>query len=138
MKWLKWMKETNETLLDLIFGCIVYSLIFEVAGLIFVPERGSWTAGILLGTVVAVGMSISMYRGLDGCLEMESRAARRSMTIQSIIRTLVMLAALWAGMKLTQISFPAVIVGIFGLKISAHLHMYTNVYITKKIQRKGR
>lgn len=138
MKWLKWMQETNETLLDLIFGCIIYSSIFEVAGLIFVPEKGSWTAGMLLGTAMAVVMSISMYRGLDGCLEMESRAARRSMTIQSIIRMLVMLVVLWAGMRFAQISFPAVVVGIFSLKVSAHLHMYTNVYITKKIRRKGR
>lgn len=138
MKWIKWLQEKNETLLDLVFGCIVYSLVFELAGLLLVQNKGSYTLGLLLGTGIAIGMSISMYRGLDECLMMEPGKARWSMTIRSIIRTLVMLVAAWIGMRFRMFSFPGVIIGILGLKVSAHLHMYTNVYITKKIRRKGR
>ena len=60
------------------------------------------------------------------------------MTVRSMLRLLVMLVAALAGIKCKAISFPGVIIGILGLKISAHLHMYTNLYITKKIRRKGR
>ena len=70
MKWIKWLQEKNETLLDLVFGCIVYSLVFELAGLLLVKNKASYTLGLLLGTGIAIGMSISMYRGLDECLMM--------------------------------------------------------------------
>lgn len=138
MKWIKWMQETNETLLDLIFGCIAYSIVFEVIGLLVVEYKARYSAGLLLGTVMAVIMSISMARGLERCLEMEPVKAQRSMAVKSIIRWIVMLVAAWMGMRLDMISFPGIIIGLLGLKISAHLHMYTNLYITKKIKKKGR
>ena len=138
MKWIQWIQKINETLLDLMIGCLVYSVLFELIGLLVVPDRLGWTLGLVLGTVAAVSMSISMYKGIDDCLAMDPVAARRSMTIQSIVRLLVMLVVAWLGMRLEKISCPAVVVGLLGLKISAHMHMYTNIYITKKIRRKGR
>ena len=110
---------------------------FELVGLIVVAEKGRWTLGMLLGTLAAVGLSVSMYKGLAGCLSMDPAAARRSMTIQSIIRLIVMLVVAWLGLRLPFLSFPAVITGMLGLKASAHMHMYTNLYITKKLLRKG-
>lgn len=138
MKWIQWIQRINETLLDLIAGCLVYSAVFEIIGLLIIRDRPAWTLGLILGTAAAVGMSVSMCRGIDNCLAMEPSAARRTMTIQSVLRLLVMLVVAWLGMRLPQISFPGVIVGILGLKASAHMHMYTNIYITKKIRRKGR
>lgn len=29
MNWRRWINKDNETLFDLIFGCIVYSIVFE-------------------------------------------------------------------------------------------------------------
>lgn len=137
-KWIKWMQEANETLLDLILGCLVYSLLFEAAGLLLVNNKGSYSLGLFLGTAAAVGISIHMEKSLERCLDMEPGKGQRFMTIRSILRWLVMLAAAWMGLKFDAISFPAVIIGMLGLKISAHFHMYTNLYITKKIRRKGR
>lgn len=130
--------EMDETLLDLITGCLVYSMFFEVIGLIVVSNKLSWTLGLLLGTAVAVIMGISMHRGIASCLCMEPAAARRTMTIQSILRLLLMFGAALVGIRTPWFSFPAVITGILGLKVSAHLHVYTNIYITKKLKRKGR
>ena len=138
MKWINWIQEANETLLDLFFGCLAYSILLEVVGLLLVPNKGSYSAGLFLGTAVAIGLGISMARGLEKCLVMEESKARKSMTMRSMMRLLVMLVVALAGMKWKAISFPGVIIGILGLKISAHLHMYTNLYITKKIRRKGR
>lgn len=137
-KWTKWIKDIDETLMDLILGCLIYSFIFELIGLLAVSRRLAWTLGIALGTITAVCMSISMYKSLNSCLVLDPSSARRMMTIQSILRMLVMLVVAWTGMKLNRVSFPAVIVGMLGLKVSAHLHMYTNVYITKRLRRKGR
>lgn len=126
----------NETLLDLITGCFVYGIFFECIGLIFVHNKIAWSLGILLGSLVAAGLAVSMYHSIDSCLSMDPARASRTMTLWSILRILIMLAAAWLAMKVSFISFPAVIVGILGLKVSSHLHVYTNVYITKKLLRK--
>ncbi len=137
-----WMKthgsEAEETLLDLILGCLVYSLVFEVIGLIFVENKLTFSLGLLMGTAAAIGLSISMYRSVEKAVTMEPGQASRSMTLASIIRMLVILAVAWLGMHFTWISFPGILVGILGLKVSAYLHVYTNVYITKKLLKKGR
>lgn len=51
---------------------------------------------------------------------------------------MVILLAAWIGMRSGYFSFPGIIIGILGLKISAYFHAYTNVYITKKLYKKGR
>lgn len=134
MKRIKWIREANETLLDLIFGSLLWSLVVETAGLFIVSNKLSYTIGIVLGTAVAVGMSISMEKGLERCLHMNKTKSQRDMVLRSMIRWFFMLAAVWAGMAFDTVSLPGVILGILGLKIAAHLHMYTNTYITKKLK----
>ena len=107
-------------------------------GLFIVSDRLSYTIGIALGTVVAVGMSISMAKGLEKCLHMTRARGQWGMTVRSILRWLIMLAAVAAGLKFDRISFPGVILGIIGLKLAALLHVYTNTYITKRLKGEGR
>ena len=134
----KWLENTNETLLDLIFGCLVYSLVFELLGLILVPNKGSYSLGLLIGTIVAIGCAISMAAGIRHVLTMDRMGASRNSIIYSLLRMIVMVAAAWLGLKYSQISFPGVVIGMIGLKIAAHLHAYTNVYITRPLCRRGR
>lgn len=134
----KWLENTNETLLDLIFGCLVYSLVFELIGLILVPNKGSYSLGLLLGTIVAIGCAISMAAGIRHVLTMDRMGATRNSILYSLLRTIVMVAAAWLGLKYSQISFPGVVIGMIGLKIAAHLHAYTNVYITRPLCRRDR
>ena len=42
MNWRRWINKDNETLFDLIFGCIVYSIVFEAIGLLVVENKGSY------------------------------------------------------------------------------------------------
>ena len=134
----KWLANTNETLLDLIFGCLVYSLVFELIGLILVPNKGSYSLGLLIGTLVAIGCAISMAAGIRHVLTMDRMGATRSSILYSLLRMIVMVFAAWLGLKYSQISFPGVVIGMIGLKIAAHLHVYTNVYITRPLCRRDR
>ena len=138
MNWRRWIKKDNETLFDLIFGCIVYSIVFEAIGLLVVENKGSYSLGLLLGTAVAIGLSVSMYKSLNNCLVMTEHQARRNMVFSTLLRAVVILLAAWIGMRSGYFSFPGIIIGILGLKISAYFHAYTNVYITKKLYKKGR
>lgn len=134
----RWINKDNETLFDLIFGCIVYSIVFEAIGLLVVENKGSYSLGLLLGTAVAIGLSVSMYKSLNNCLVMTEHQARRNMVFSTLLRAVVILLAAWIGMRSGYFSFPGIIIGILGLKISAYFHAYTNVYITKKLYKKGR
>lgn len=138
MNWRRWINKDNETLFDLIFGCIVYSIVFEAIGLLVVENKGSYSLGLLLGTAVAIGLSVSMYKSLNNCLVMTEHQARRNMVFSTFLRAVVILLAAWIGMRSGYFSFPGIIIGILGLKISAYFHAYTNVYITKKLYKKGR
>ena len=138
MNWRRWINKDNETLFDLIFGCIVYSIVFEAIGLLVVENKGSYSLGLLLGTAVAIGLSVSMYKSLNNCLVMTEHKARSTMVFSTLLRSVVILLAAWIGMRSGYFSFPGIIIGILGLKISAYFHAYTNVYITKKLYKKGR
>ena len=138
MNWRRWINKDNETLFDLIFGCIVYSIVFEAIGLLVVENKGIYSLGLLLGTAVAIGLSVSMYKSLNNCLVMTEHQARRNMVFSTLLRAVVILLAAWIGMRSGYFSFPGIIIGILGLKISAYFHAYTNVYITKKLYKKGR
>ena len=138
MNWRRWINKDNETLFDLIFGCIVYSIVFEAIGLLVVENKGSYSLGLLLGTAVAIGLSVSMYKSLNNCLVMTEHQARRNMVFSTLLRAVVILLAAWIGMRSGYFSFPGIIIGILGLKISAYFHAYTNVYITKNLYKKGR
>ena len=138
MNWRRWINKDNETLFDLIFGCIVYSIVFEAIGLLVVENKGSYSLGLLLGTAVAIGLSMSMYKSLNNSLVMTEHQARRNMVFSTLLRAVVILLAAWIGMRSGYFSFPGIIIGILGLKISAYFHAYTNVYITKKLYKKGR
>lgn len=138
MNWRRWINKDNETLFDLIFGCIVYSIVFEAIGLLVVENKGSYSLGLLLGTAIAIGLSVSMYKSLNNCLVMTEHQARRNMVFSTLLRAVVILLAAWIGMRSGYFSFPGIIIGILGLKISAYFHAYTNVYITKKLYKKGR
>ena len=138
MNWRRWINKDNETLFDLIFGCIVYSIVFEAIGLLVVENKGSYSLGLLLGTAVAIGLSVSMYKSLNNCLVMTEHQARRNMVFSTLLRAVVILLAGWIGMRSGYFIFPVIIIGILGLKISAYFHAYTNVYITKKLYKKGR
>ena len=138
MNWRRWINKDNETLFDLIFGCIVYSIVFEAIGLLVVENKESYSLGLLLGTAVAIGLSVSMYKSLNNCLVMTEHQARRNMVFSTLLRAVVILLAAWIGMRSGYFSFPGIIIGILGLKISAYFHAYTNVYITNKLYKKGR
>ena len=135
-------KQTNKavwTLIDLWIGIILYFIIFEIIGLIFVPNRITYTLGLLTGCVTAGFLAWHMYSILDTALDMAQEDAVNYSKKYSALRLLVMLVVALAGMKFSILSFPAVIIGILGLKISAFFQPYTNLYITKKIfKKKGR
>lgn len=128
----------NPTVIDLVIGILIYGIFLEIIGMIFVENRVSYTLGLLLGLFAAVLLVIHMYTTLDRALDMDSKSASSYIQKRSFLRALVMLATVALGMIFQQISFFAIVIGILGLKISAFLQPFTNLYITTKILKERR
>ena len=126
----------RETRTDLIIGCIMHSFLFELIGMIFVPNKLSFSLGILVGTVTALCCVRSMYRGIIRCSRLDETSARRRMAGLSLLRAAAMFAVCALSLLTKRFSFFGVVIGLFGLKVAAYLHVYTNVYITRKYFRK--
>lgn len=132
-------KEAFQTLTDLWVGIGLYFLILEVVGLIFTKNRVSYTLGLLAGCATAAFLAWHMYRSIDVALDLGEEDAPKYSGKNCMIRTLVMIAVAIAGIKLSIFSFPAVILGIFGLKIAAFTQPLIHSHITKKLlDKKGR
>lgn len=135
------MRRKNKaiwTVLDLWIGLGIYFVIFEIIGLIFVENRIPYTIGLILGCFTAAFLAWNMFVSIDQALDMSEHDAIKYTKRKSILRALVMLVVAFVGMRVLWISFPGVIIGILGLKISAFLQPYTNSHITKRIFKKGR
>ncbi len=126
----------RETQIDLMVGCLAYSLVMELLGLVIMPDRLSYSLGLLLGTLTALAASFSMYLGIMHCSGMDARSAGRKMAAMSMLRTAGIFLICAIGLLSSRFSFAGILIGLLGLKVSAYLHVYTNVYITRKLFRK--
>lgn len=135
------MRQKNKaiwTVVDVWIGLIIYFIIFEIIGLIFVENRIPYTVGLLIGCVTAGFLIWNMFVSIDAALDMTEADATKYTKKKSLFRMLVMLVVACVGMRVYWVSFPAVIIGLLGLKLSAFFQPYTNLYITKRILKKGR
>ena len=127
------LKRLEPTVRDILAGSFLYGLFVELIGLIFVENRLSYSLGILMGFVCVVFWTVHMYLTLDRILDLDPDSASRQGLLNSILRYVIVFAVLVLALKLPHVSFLAVIIMLFGLKISAVLQPMVNKYITSKI-----
>ena len=125
------------TVFDLWIGILIHFVFFEIIGIYFVTNRTSYTWGLLYGCMTAALLAWIMYRSLDAALEMGESEAVKCCQRDSMIRMLIMLAAAIVGMKVYFFNFPAVIIGILGLKASAFIQPVLHPHIIEKLLKKG-
>ncbi len=132
------MKRLDPTVRDLLLGALIYGIIVEVIGLILVENRFSYSLGILVGYICVVLMTCHMYLTLEKALDMDPDSASKYVLRNSILRYVSLFAILVGIMLIPQISVIAVIIMIFGMKISAVLQPQISKYITSKIFKERR
>ncbi len=132
------LKRLDPTVRDLLIGALLYGIIVEIAGLILVENRLNYTLGILVGYISVVFLICHMYLTLEKALDMDHDAATKYGLRNSILRYVIMFAILVVAILAPQISVIAVIIMIFGMKISAFLQPLINKYITSKIFKERR
>ena len=131
------MKESKQTLYELVTGVVLWFILF-LLGNIFISYRLAYTLGLVLGCLIAVGMSSHMYYILRNAMLYDQETAAKKVQKGTVLRYLFMLTGLIAALLLPEyISIFGVALGILSLKFSAYLQPLTHKFLEKFIN-KGR
>lgn len=132
------MNRLDPTVRDLLTGALLYGIIVEIIGLIFVEERLRYSLGILVGYICVVGIICHMYWILEKALDMDPDSASKYSLRNSLLRYVCIFAVLVAAMLIPQVSLIAVVIMLLGIKISAYMQPIIYKYITSKIFKERR
>lgn len=116
----------NKTLLELIAGILIYGLLCQIIGLVFVEEKDAYSSGLWIGIVTAVAAALHMWHSLDVSLDYDESTAGRKMQMQSIIRYVVIVLVMGLTMINGFTNPLAAFLGIMGLKVAAYLQPFTH------------
>ena len=125
--------EMNETLFDLLIGIGILFVLFLVAGLFLSSDKIGWLFGMLLGCFTAAAMAVHMYVSMDRAMDYGENGANKIAVRNSLIRFVFMAVVLFIGLKVDNIQFIGVILGILTLKFSALIQPFINKKITTKL-----
>ena len=114
-----WLNGLSDVLPDLLIGILLYGVVCEAVGLIFVKDRLFYSIGLLTGILCAMGMAVHMAWSLNMALDLGESGAVKKMQLHNLLRygiVVVVIFALW----LSGIGNPIVaFLGIMGLKVAA-------------------
>ncbi len=115
-----------RTVAELIFGIAFCGVVFEIFGIFFIEDLGTFSSGILLGTFVAAGSALHMAYNLKAALNGDGAHAMRSVRIGLLVRyvaiTLVFILFVYFQIG-NVLSF---FLGVMSLKISAYMQPYVH------------
>ena len=121
-----WLNGLTDVLPDLLIGILLYGVVCEAVGLIFVKDRLFYSIGLLIGILCAMGMAVHMAWSLNMALDLGESGAVKKMQLHNLLRVgivVVVIFALW----LSGIGNPVVaFLGIMGLKVAAYLQPFTH------------
>lgn len=131
------MKETKQTMHELLIGIAIFSALFLI-GNFFTSNQLAYTLGLILGSLIAAVMSGHMYHALEEAMLYEEDAAARKVKKGTLFRGVLMMAGLAAALLLPEwFSVIGVIFGVLSLKFSAYLQPLTHK-VLQKFLNKGR
>ncbi len=127
-------KKIDPTLFELCLGILAYGVIFEIILLIFSGEI-TYSLGLLIGVLLAVAGAVHMWWSLNRGLDLPEKEAVKSLSIQNILRYLI-LAAVLALLIVTKFANPIfTFAGYMGMKVSAYLNPLIHKLRVRKEQR---
>ncbi len=114
-------RKIDPTLFELCLGILAYGAVFEIVLLLFSREI-TYSLGFLIGVALALAGAVHMWWSLNRGLDLPEKEAVKSLSIQNIIRYLV-LAAVLAVLIGTGVANPIfAFAGYMGMKVSAYLN----------------
>ncbi len=125
------VKSTNETLLELLVGIIMYGTIAQIIGLFLHGNKLFFSVGLWCGIGVALFMAIHIYRSLVVMLELSEKDSGAYLRNKVLIRTAVVVIVLFL-VYISKLGNPVVYCfGVLGLKIAAFLQPMIHRFLCK-------
>lgn len=115
------LKGLNASLPGLMLGIVLFGIICQVIGILFVKDRAGYSIGLWVGVITALFMTFHMAYTLDGAVELGVKGAQAAVTRQNLVRYAIVVVIL-AVMMVTKIGNPlASFLGIMGIKFGAYM-----------------
>ena len=119
------MRSERKTLLWLIIGNFIYAAMVSIVGAFFFSNKISFALGVFWGSIGASIYAVHLYNSLQKSLDMDEEAAAKRESGQALIRMLIMIVVVVAGLVMREWLHPCgVIVGVFAIKVSAYLQPF--------------
>lgn len=132
------MRQARQVRRELLIGLGIWTVPILVLLAVFRGNHLAAVLGTLLGTAVAAVLIFHMYRHLDIALDMDAKHAQSHIQIASFQRVFIMGAVLAVSFMFPIYFDPVgVVLGIFGVKISALMYPVLHPQYEKRRKRKA-
>ena len=84
-----WLNGLSDVLPDLLIGILLYGVVCEAVGLIFVKDRLFYSIGLLTGILCAMGMAVHMAWSLNMALDLGESGAVKKMQLHNLLGSYV-------------------------------------------------
>ena len=129
------MKEIKQTYHEMLIAVILVGILFMIAGALITRSYIAFPAGVMAGCAIAIWVLSHMTRSVCFLVELETEAAKRYGTRQSVIRISVMGIMLCAACFYSDYISPwGVLLGLYTVKASAYLQKPIHLFIQKYIK----
>lgn len=126
-------KEMQNTGKALCIGIAFFNILFLIVGNLLTKGSVSFTAGLLLGTIVAYVMACHMQYTVRRAVEMESTQASGYMKKEALLRMVFIILSLLLAVLLPKVfHLIGVMLGVLTLKGAALLYPVTNKILFNK------
>lgn len=132
------MRQARQVRKELLIGLGIWTAPVFILLTVFWKNHLSAALGTLFGAAAAAVLIFHMYRHLDIALDMDARHAQSHIQVASFQRVFIMGAVLAVSFMLPAYFAPVgVVLGLFGVKISALMYPVLHKQYEKRRKRKG-
>lgn len=127
----KKLAQLSDVLPGLWVGILLYGVLCEIVGLIFVSDRLSYSIGLLAGIACALFMATHMAWSLNQALDLGEGDAVKKMQVHNILRYIIVVIVFFA-LLYSKLGNPlSAFLGVMGLKVAAYLQPFTHKFFRR-------
>lgn len=116
------MMESRKVLKELYIGILIHVVLFMLIGAVFMRPVWIYEVALLVGGIASCLMMFNVYDCLDRALEMQAKSAKSFMTVRVLLRLVIRLGLMVAGIMIHWTAFVGVVIGLLAPKTSAYLN----------------
>ena len=127
----KKLAQLSDVLPGLWVGVLLYGVLCEIVGLIFVNDRLFYSIGLAAGIACALFMATHMAWSLNQALDLGEGDAVKKMQVHNILRYVVVVIVFFL-LLYTKLGNPlSAFLGVMGLKVAAYLQPFTHKFFRR-------